>query len=555
SAAAGGVALLCLALALTPGRIDTSSGPSRPEDVAYAGGLRVLGSDTRLSPSSLHVDVRLAIPASLPDGLSAEARLLSQDAVWGSASEPLAAARAGVETLPFDLSLASGTPSGSYELDFTVRQADGTELPHDPARLTYELPIVGAVTLGPVTLPAQLAPAAGGQLPATSAFGPLHLDGWLPPARAEQGGYVPFNLWWTAAERPPADWSISLRVLDQSGTQWASHDDQPRQGYNPTSLWSPGAVQRDVQMILLPAGIPPGRYELRAGWYNPRGGGAVGPQGVLIGTFDVQPAARPDPAKLNVPHALAFSFPQGLDLLGYALPTTSVAAGEPLPLRLFWQVAAVPSADYSLRVRLADRSQVLPLPGTSRWIAGELVETRLEVRTDAGWSGTGQLELSLVAGQTAADSPAVRLPPPVSVSAVARLTELPPGLDHAAQDTLAGAAQLAGYSVRSGGSRSKMEVTLYWRKLAPLAPDLHVFVHLLDGQGRVVAQHDGVPAGGKRPTSSWTDAEYVADRHILDLPADASGSRQLEVGLYDPVTGRRLGDRLLLGPVSFPVTS
>jgi len=76
-----------------------------------------------------------------------------------------------------------------------------------------------------------------------------------------------------------------------------------------------------------------------------------------------------------------------------------------------------------------------------------------------------------------------------------------------------------------------------------------VFAHVLDNQNQVVAQHDGVPAQGQRPTSTWSPGEYVEDIHVVDLPA-AGGPWQLEVGLYDPTTGKRLGDHLPLASVS-----
>ena len=45
----------------------------------------------------------------------------------------------------------------------------------------------------------------------------------------------------------------------------------------------------------------------------------------------------------------------------------------------------------------------------------------------------------------------------------------------------------------------------------------------------------------------WLPGEYLADARSLRLPFDlADGEYRLGVGFYDPVTGVRLGDRVIL---------
>ena len=87
-----------------------------------------------------------------------------------------------------------------------------------------------------------------------------------------------------------------------------------------------------------------------------------------------------------------------------------------------------------------------------------------------------------------------------------------------------------------------MPVTLYWQALAGDIPTGYtVFVHLLAGDGRILAQHDGVPAGGARPTNEWLAGETVSDAHELAWRETGySGPARLAVGLYDPLTGARL---------------
>jgi hypothetical protein len=87
----------------------------------------------------------------------------------------------------------------------------------------------------------------------------------------------------------------------------------------------------------------------------------------------------------------------------------------------------------------------------------------------------------------------------------------------------------------------RLRVTLYWQAVGEMQTGYTVFVHLLDGEGKLRAQHDGPPAGGDWPTTAWTPGEIVRDEHSLTVPADVPPGRYaLAVGLYDPRTLRRL---------------
>jgi asparagine N-glycosylation enzyme membrane subunit Stt3 len=86
-----------------------------------------------------------------------------------------------------------------------------------------------------------------------------------------------------------------------------------------------------------------------------------------------------------------------------------------------------------------------------------------------------------------------------------------------------------------------VRLTLEWQGLRPMETDYTVFVHIVDEEGTMRAQRDGMPVAGERPTSSWELAEIVSDEHEMMIPLD--GPREgyvVEVGLYDAETGDRL---------------
>lgn len=80
-----------------------------------------------------------------------------------------------------------------------------------------------------------------------------------------------------------------------------------------------------------------------------------------------------------------------------------------------------------------------------------------------------------------------------------------------------------------------VEVRLEWLAAGPTSQPYKVFLHLVDDSGVPVAQRDGEPAGGSRPTTTWQPGETIIDNHGLLIPPDTPpGSYQLRVGLYDP---------------------
>jgi hypothetical protein len=86
-----------------------------------------------------------------------------------------------------------------------------------------------------------------------------------------------------------------------------------------------------------------------------------------------------------------------------------------------------------------------------------------------------------------------------------------------------------------------VRLTLSWQAKGPLEERLTVFAHLLDGEGRLVAQQDSEPGGGSRPTTTWLAGEVIRDQLGILLPPDlAGGEYRLVVGLYRPDSGERL---------------
>jgi len=98
---------------------------------------------------------------------------------------------------------------------------------------------------------------------------------------------------------------------------------------------------------------------------------------------------------------------------------------------------------------------------------------------------------------------------------------------------------------RLSAAAGKLTVDLTWAATARPSKDYTVFIHVLDGSGRILAQTDSQPRSGDFPTSVWVPGDQFTDSRSLQLPP---GHYTVEVGMYDLASGQRLG-RTLTSPV------
>lgn len=97
--------------------------------------------------------------------------------------------------------------------------------------------------------------------------------------------------------------------------------------------------------------------------------------------------------------------------------------------------------------------------------------------------------------------------------------------------------QLVGYTVmpQQTAPGETTAVTLYWRTVQRLDAYATAFVHVLDEQNNIVAQHDAQPVQNAYPLPVWPPNTLVADTHTLALPPDLpTGTYRIAAGLYDP---------------------
>jgi len=125
----------------------------------------------------------------------------------------------------------------------------------------------------------------------------------------------------------------------------------------------------------------------------------------------------------------------------------------------------------------------------------------------------------------------------ISITAPPMVTEEPAFMMETPNQKWENGIELVGFN--TGEPEQTYEVQLTWRTDEFIDTNYRVFIHVLDSNGNIEAQSDGVPVGWARPTTGWRPGEFIVDTHVIQLPEVAYLS-EVFVGLYDLDTGARL---------------
>jgi len=401
-------------------------------------------------------------------------------------------------------------------------------------------------------------------------------------------GVIRVDLLWQRIADFQERYRVALRLADESGYVWASRDSELLAGLRPFSQLPLGSTLRDSPGLLVPAGTPPGTYQLRLSLYSdPESaplevrsqGEPPGVEAILGEVKVVLPARQPPIEALPIQHPRQADFEGGMRLLGYSLGEGPYLSGEEIDLTLFWQaLTKVEECKVSLHLEDASgktwaQEDEAPLHGTyptSRWPVDSLTRDPHRLLLPANLSpGHYRLLLGLYRSEdgmplTIGCWPFWRAQEvtltTIEVVGRAHSTEPPEAIQHPRWARLGDSVLFLGYDLRPTESRpgGSLHLTLYWQALAQMDTSYTVFTHLVDEEDRIWGQKDGVPGNWTLPTTSWIEGEYIEDEYEIPIKEDAPlGDYLIEIGMYDASTsvrlpiydqeGNHVEDRLLLG--------
>jgi hypothetical protein len=410
------------------------------------------------------------------------------------------------------------------------------------------------------------APRLTEQLPPDGILLDLEGDG-LPTLRGlylgfEQPAALPtlwLDLYWRGGEAPSPDWQLRFALQGPDGDFWL--DDNLGFWDETAFSWPQGGLVRLAHGIPVPAGTPPGDYQLLISIWDKVDGQTIADWQTLAPVALADSSKWPLVAELSLSTHTAIRFANGLDLLGLTWVTNEVKPGHPLPLNLYWW-AELPPVDVRYQLELVGPGdQILRtqdgVPGAD-WLTPDTWPLETLVRENTGLyfppdtpPGRYQLRWSVSDGSGwIGGRPAWRpwnshyvtlgsvvvQPWPLETSL--------PELSHLLLAEFGSAIELVGYQMAEGvpGRGEVLDLTLFWRARQVPGTSYHVFVHLVRADdGTIASQLDRIPVDWLRPTKGWREGEVLTDQYLLQIPFDlAPGSYQLYVGMYEPETWLRL---------------
>lgn len=388
---------------------------------------------------------------------------------------------------------------------------------------------------------------------------PFLLTSWETdaPVSGESPGSLRFC--WQADAEVPRNAFLALEMRREGDTDSFQANEPLISQWYPRDETPPGTKGMATVPLPLPPGAPPGRYDLTLTPYLMQEDGTAlswdGSAPQTLGQVEVQTTFGFRRALM--PNAIVPPIPfraGPLMLRAWRLSGESVRPGDPLRLDLVWEVQGPVNDMLALEVDFRERGVVRATAGPKpvlqpspmgSWAPGTLLYASysLAAPRDRG-DHTYLIEVRLRSGERSLPwLPSIRLPVGFArVKDRVHVERLPEGVKQAAAD-FGDTARLRAYtSTATGiGPGEGLSYTFYWEALTPTEKSYRVFVHLMDAEGKIVAQHDGIPAGGELPTNIWSQGEIIEDDHTLPLPAQLPpGEYAVRAGFYSPETGERL---------------
>jgi hypothetical protein len=249
------------------------------------------------------------------------------------------------------------------------------------------------------------------------------------------------------------------------------------------------------------------------------------------------------PAPLNV------HLPGDVDLVGYQYWPDRIQPGDTVSVTLFLRATRPVTESFYAVVRMISPSDgvtwaqdtIVPRSVLAdQGQAGEVISERLVLTTTADIPiGAYRLEVSAMASDLESVLSIYRRSDSASLDRLALGDVVVPwqGKPDMAQPVganLGSQVSLLGFEAPDRLPRgAELDVVLYWEALEPPEENYVVFVHLLDGDGQLVASHDGPPMAGRYPTTTWLPGDIVPDVIRIELdPGIPAGKYRLQTGMY-----------------------
>ncbi|MGQ9792110.1 MAG: hypothetical protein ACUVSF_00300 [Anaerolineae bacterium] len=270
--------------------------PTMPVELQFLGGARLLRYN--VAPDPLRVCGHLVVTLYWQGGVTDDTVVVDLldrfgRVVMSSSTQPWRSGKiAEMDVHPIPLSGA--LPAGAYSLRVRLLASDGMDRPVVTA-WGQVVEVTKLPSLPVIIHPQPPVRSLGSPPLAHFTGGIVLLDADLPQMELQPGDWLRFTLFWRSDSHIYQDITVFTQLIGPDGRVWGQHDNPPRGGWYPVTLWRPGEVVSDDYALHLDTAAPPGRYQLIVGLYDsqtrqrlgveqPRGAGT---DHVVLHTYEV----------------------------------------------------------------------------------------------------------------------------------------------------------------------------------------------------------------------------------------------------------------------------
>jgi 4-amino-4-deoxy-L-arabinose transferase-like glycosyltransferase len=265
---------------------------------------------------------------------------------------------------------------------------------------------------------------------------------------------------------------------------------------------------------------------------------------ILLGYFHPSYQVKPVPTRIG--HPLNYRFEDAAELIGVDTSALYASPGDTLSITLYWRALSTPGTELLTHIHSLDADMVQrdSYPGAGNLLAADWLP-------DQTWAETYILQipedtepqrLYLLVGSLSEKDGGRSLNATLQgrdeVPVIARLSITGPLMPDQSEYMLGDSIGLVSSRIRLDDGA--MRVCLEWQARAPITVDYKIFVHVLSGDGEILAQSDVQPKDGAYPTWAWVTGERVRDCIKFSNLALPDTGWVVKVGMYDAATGQRL---------------
>jgi tetratricopeptide (TPR) repeat protein len=180
------------------------------------------------------------------------------------------------------LAILPATPPGTYSIEVILWDVDRQQ--------NLETVSGESLLLGPLEIPPRESLSVESldiEHPMTvNLSNKISLLGYNLESGFRPGDGIHLTLFWQTLGEMEEDYTVFTHLIDEQGTLWGQKDNQPVDGFYPTTKWQAGEIVRDQYDLIIPVDAAPGEYRLEVGMYTAQTGqrlSALDSEGQWIG--------------------------------------------------------------------------------------------------------------------------------------------------------------------------------------------------------------------------------------------------------------------------------